>query len=716
MRFALLSLLLLPASALAQTFGPNDLTVEWSGGPQWLVGADAGLRWFGDGADIGQNVGSSLLFDARVPDVVLRFDESLQTQGRSYDAVSREARGPFTFKGAAYDVSDPSSPRRLALALVEDASLGGADGRWLPDGSPSGGGDRLLILASTYDPDGGSAEGSSIPALRVMYGLAARLADGHTLYEGPGEIRFTPAPLRALSSWTSGHGAADVAWAMPPGRSGEVRALDASGTIRATADSQAGRLRVRGLAPDQEAAIRLEYWDGGVLVASGTATVRPLGSKDASGVTTSTSLRPFPLPWHGDLWGYVAPDGTEYALLTGRFDGLSIIDLTAAPEGDPTQVAFVPTAEGANDTKDVKVYDHYAYVINENGPVQIVDLADPTAPRVVGLLDVQPGTKLGGAHNGLVAEGHLWVVGGRNAGGPPGLRAFSLADPTAPTLVGTFNPTHQPSGYYHDIEVRDGVAFAPAIYPGGGVDVLDVSDPSDIRLISTFTYPGAGVHNTCSTEDGSTLYVGDEIGTAGNWTRIFDITDLEDVELVGDIVVDENAVVHNCYVLGDRLYLAHYTEGLRVFDVSEPHAPVEVAHLDTYAPERYGFGGAWTAYPYLPSGKIIVSDIQTGLWVTTLDEAVVATEEAPARSAGLRVRPNPTTGQATLSYEIGATGKAAIVVYDVLGRVVAETAASGDAGAHEARLDVAGLPPGLYLARLRVDGRPEATATFTVAR
>ena len=714
MRFALLSLLLLPASALAQTFGPNDLTVEWSGGPQWLVGADAGLRWFGGGADVGLAFGSSLFLDARATDVVLRFDESLETQGRSYDAVTREARGEFTFKGAAYDVSAPSSPRRLGLALVEDASLGGADGRWLPDGSPSGGGDRLLILASDYDLDGGSTDATLIFNLRVMYGLAARLAEGRTLYEGSGEIRFTPAPLRAVSSWTSGHDAADVAWAMPPGRSGEVRAVDATGAVRATADPQAERIRVRGLVPDQEEEIRLEYWNGGVLVASGEATVRPLGSEDASGVTTSTSFRPFPYPWHGDLWGYVAPDGTEYALLTGRFDGLSIIDLTTAPEGDPVQVAFVPTAEGANDTKDVKVYGQYAYVVNEDGPVQIVDLADPTAPKVVGLLDAQPDVQLGGAHNGLVAEGHLWLVGGRSPGS--GLRAFSLADPTAPTLVGSYMPTHQPSGYYHDIEVRDGIAFAPAIYPGGGVDVLDVSDPADIRLISTFTYPGAGVHNTCSTEDGSTLYVGDEIGTSGNWTRIFDITDLEDVELVGDIVVDENAVVHNCYVLGDRLYLAHYTEGLRVFDVSEPHAPVEIAHIDTYAPERYGFGGAWTAYPYLPSGKIIVSDIQTGLWVTSLDEAAVAAEGDPEPIATLRVRPNPTASRATLSYTLGAPGEADVVVYDVLGRVVAEVRASGGAGANEARIDASGLPPGLYLARLRLDGRPQAETVFTVAR
>lgn len=48
-----------------------------------------------------------------------------------------------------------------------------------------------------------------------------------------------------------------------------------------------------------------------------------------------------------------------------------------------------------------------------------------------------------------------------------------------------------------------------------------------------------------------------------------------------------------------------------------PHAsPHEVAFFDTYpANNSATFAGAWGVYPYLPSGTIIVSDINRGLFV-----------------------------------------------------------------------------------------------------
>ena len=283
-------------------------------------------------------------------------------------------------------------------------------------------------------------------------------------------------------------------------------------------------------------------------------------------------------------------------------------------------------------------------------------------------------------------------------------------------MVGAFRPDHQPVPYYHDVEVRGGRAYGSAIYGGGGVDVLDVSDPSAIRLVSTFTYPGAGAHNTCSTEDGRTVYVGDEIGTQGNWIRIFDVSDAQDAELVGEVVVSRAAAVHNCYVRGGRLYVAHYTEGLRVFDVSDPHRPVETAWLDTFRQPGTGYRGAWTAYPYLASGKVIVSDMQTGLWVVTLDQPVDAAPEL-ARGAPLRVWPNPARGAATVAYHLLAPARARVSLVDVLGREVAVAQDGAQpAGPHRARLETAGLPAGVYVVRLAVDGRVLSSQPVTVVR
>jgi hypothetical protein len=118
--------------------------------------------------------------------------------------------------------------------------------------------------------------------------------------------------------------------------------------------------------------------------------------------------------------------------------------------------------------------------------------------------------------------------------------------------------------------------------------------------------------------DGAHIFVGDEIGT-GNWTRAFNVEDPHDVEQVADLIVNPSTPVHNCNVEGDLLYIAHYSLGVRVWDVSDPANPFEVAYYDTYPGTSSGYNGNWSVYPYLPSGRIIASDMSGGLFVLQLD-------------------------------------------------------------------------------------------------
>jgi MYXO-CTERM domain-containing protein len=55
-----------------------------------------------------------------------------------------------------------------------------------------------------------------------------------------------------------------------------------------------------------------------------------------------------------------------------------------------------------------------------------------------------------------------------------------------------------------------------------------------------------------------------------------------------------------------------------VFDASNPDNLVEVAHFDNYltpASNSAGTDGTWGVYPFLPSGNILVSDIENGLFI-----------------------------------------------------------------------------------------------------
>ena len=79
--------------------------------------------------------------------------------------------------------------------------------------------------------------------------------------------------------------------------------------------------------------------------------------------------------------------------------------------------------------------------------------------------------------------------------------------------------------------------------------------------------------------------------------------------------------------------MSAYRRGLMILDVSDPNDPQEVAFFDTFpvpAENSAVFNGAWGVYPYLPSGTLVVGDIEGGLFV--LREAGTVTPVARPRA------------------------------------------------------------------------------------
>ena len=82
---------------------------------------------------------------------------------------------------------------------------------------------------------------------------------------------------------------------------------------------------------------------------------------------------------------------------------------------------------------------------------------------------------------------------------------------------------------------------------------------------------------------------------------------------------------HNGYAIGNRYYLAHYKRGLVIFDITNPGNLVEVGSFDTYqvsTANSAGTDGAWGVYPFLPSGTLLVSDIESGLFLLKRNETM----------------------------------------------------------------------------------------------
>ena len=98
-------------------------------------------------------------------------------------------------------------------------------------------------------------------------------------------------------------------------------------------------------------------------------------------------------------------------------------------------------------------------------------------------------------------------------------------------------------------------------------------------------------------------------------------------------------------------YGSYYYDGLQVWDVRDPQNISRVLHFSTSnIPHRPTFEGAWGVYPFLPSGVILVSDMQEGLFVIESVENTVATHDQ-ALEAEWNIYPNPSLGNFNISIE-----------------------------------------------------------------
>ena len=155
--------------------------------------------------------------------------------------------------------------------------------------------------------------------------------------------------------------------------------------------------------------------------------------------------------------------------------------------------------------------------------------------------------------------------------------------------------------------------------------IRDNEGPVAPLTLATVTYPQLGfVHQGWLTDDQRFLLVGDELDESSfdvpTRTHVFDVSDLDVPVYVYAYEAATRAIDHNLYVLGNRVYEANYTSGLRVLEFGDlgNQQMTEIAFFDTFpASEATSFDGAWSVFPYLPSGNLIVNDVSNGLFVLT---------------------------------------------------------------------------------------------------
>jgi choice-of-anchor B domain-containing protein len=347
-----------------------------------------------------------------------------------------------------------------------------------------------------------------------------------------------------------------------------------------------------------------------------------------------------------NVWGFVdRNDNREYAVV-GLRNGTAIVEVT--DPANPREVVTVPG--NASPWREVKVYQvndggrwrAYAYVTTEaaNSGLQTIDMSG--LPLTAGLASTNLDTSsqhtlyvsnidysTNAALPGMTPV--LYLAGSNVNGGA--WRAYSLANPAFPQFIGGAPTTH----YMHDSTslVVTGTRATQQCAPGhdpcevlvdfdvDAVELWDVTNKLQPSLLGTATNPNNRyIHSGWPTAGATHVIFHDELEEIqlGLPTRLYtlDLTNLRAPTVQVSYTGPTTTTDHNGYVRETSYYLSHYRRGVVVFDATNPNALVEIASFDNYlAPSANiaGTDGTWGVYPFLPSGNLLVSDIENGLFV-----------------------------------------------------------------------------------------------------
>ncbi|HLF65485.1 MAG TPA: choice-of-anchor B family protein [Saprospiraceae bacterium] len=315
------------------------------------------------------------------------------------------------------------------------------------------------------------------------------------------------------------------------------------------------------------------------------------------------------VPILNDIWGYVDEDSTEYALV-GMTSGLSIVSL--ADPLNPQEVQFI---NGVNSVwRDIKTWGDFAYVTADQGQqgllmIDLSPLPQDTAkyafwhPNIPGLGFYNR------SHNIWIDEFGLAYLAGSNIGGT--LIIDVKADPWNPEFL-----VKMPLDYAHDVYARDSIVYTSEIYLGQ-LRAYDISELDNIQLLGFVTTPYAFTHNAWLSDNGNAIFTTDERPNA--FIGSYDVSDPTDIKELDRFrpaaTAGFNVIPHNVHVWNDYVIISYYTDGCIIVDASRPDNLIEIGNFDTYPEEHGGYNGSWGAYPFLPSGIVLMSDRQHGLFV-----------------------------------------------------------------------------------------------------
>ncbi len=344
-----------------------------------------------------------------------------------------------------------------------------------------------------------------------------------------------------------------------------------------------------------------------IVLAQTSSNVSVLSNWKANSLLNDNSFNTY-----NEIWGY-AQNGREYAII-GSILGVHFVDITSP--SSPVEVDFEQGAEFGSFIihRDYHNYGQYLYAVCDQGngsTLQIFDMSFlPDSVHKV----YDSNNLFTNSHNIFIdtTSARLYVCYARKIGSSlnSNVAVYSLANPTSPSFIGTINQRA------HDVFVQGDTVYLNN--EGRGqyfYDARNINNPVLLGLLGN--YPDKGYnHSGWLDDDGKHYYFADE--THGMQMKSVDVSNFNNLQVLDVFGANysNTSIAHNLISKGDFLYVSHYYDGLRIYNTSDPSNVTVAGFYDTYlGPDAASFKGMWGVYPFLPSGNVIASDMQEGLFV-----------------------------------------------------------------------------------------------------
>ncbi|MBK7429491.1 MAG: choice-of-anchor B family protein [Bacteroidetes bacterium] len=371
-------------------------------------------------------------------------------------------------------------------------------------------------------------------------------------------------------------------------------------------------------------------------------------------------------------WGWVHPTTLHEYGVIGSTAGTYIIDVT-----DPAnliQSDYIPHRQTDAIWHEYKTFGNYLYIISDDGgnnSMQIADLSTlPDSANVI----YDSNSIFTHSHTLFIDGSKLYVASVSSTGNFSSMNVYSLANPALPSLLRRLDDDFPAIGSVHDMFVSNDTVYASCGYDGLYIFHYDEILNQFVNLGSLTNFPTSRYnHSSDLSPDHQILYMCDEVPD-GMPFSIVDVSDISNPTVLSTMSTNPGCTPHNPYVEGDLLYMAAYQDGLYVYDISVPSSPVQIGYFDTHPQNPTGtypspaYQGCWAAYTKLPSGNILASDMQLGLFVLDVSGLPTSVKNENLNT-GISIYPSPAINELFVKIE-NPTGSQSITLTDITGKIV----------------------------------------------